>query len=62
LKEEAHAGSVRLRQSSEGPRPFTASAQTQVLLDFGKPGVPTLPDLSGKGHHGVIRGGDWFKP
>ncbi len=41
------------------PVEFTKGDDTLVLLDFSAGKGATLPDLSGHGRHGTIRGGSW---
>jgi hypothetical protein len=41
------------------PAEFTRTDDTLLLLDFSAGKGDTLPDVSGHGHHGTIRGGSW---
>lgn len=53
------SGKQLYREPFTPPVEFTKSDDTLLLLDFSVGKGATLPDLSGHGHHGTIRGGSW---
>jgi hypothetical protein len=53
------SGKQLYSQTFTPPVEFTKSDDTLLLLDFSAGKGPTVPDLSGHGRHGTIRGGSW---
>jgi|GEM_PF-2802850 len=52
---------VRYTEVFTPPRRFDADPTTAMLWTLSEPGVTTITDESGAGHHGVVEGGTWVE-
>jgi hypothetical protein len=51
---------IRYEDGFEPPAQFIKDKDTDILLDFSKPSVESISDMSDNGHHGRLYGASWF--